>query len=103
VLRADELKAKGVDTIACLSVNDAFVMGAWGAQREVGDAVVLIADGSANFTKAVGLEVDLSGGGLGVRSKRYAVVIEDGVVTDLAVEDGLGLDVSAVEKVLERV
>jgi len=103
VLRADELKAKGVTTIACLSVNDAFVMGAWGAQREVGDAVVLIADGAAAFTKAVGLEIDLSGGGLGLRSKRYAAVIEDGVVTDLAVEDGLGLDVSAVEKVLEKV
>jgi peroxiredoxin len=103
VLRADELKAKGVSTIACVSVNDAFVMGAWGAEREVGDSVVLIADGVAAFTKAIGLDVDLSGGGLGVRSKRYAAVIEDGVVTELSVEDGLGLDVSAVEKVLEKV
>jgi peroxiredoxin len=103
VLRADELTAKGVTTIACVSVNDAFVMKAWGAEHEVGDAIVLIADGSAEFTKALGLEVDLSAGGLGVRSKRYAAVIEDGVVTDLAVEEGLGLDVSAVEKVLEKV
>jgi glutaredoxin/glutathione-dependent peroxiredoxin len=103
VLRADELKAKGVSTIACISVNDAFVMGAWGADREVGDAVLLIADGAAAFTKAVGLEVDLSGGGLGVRSKRYAMVIEDGVVTELSLEEGLGLDVSAVEKKQEKV
>jgi peroxiredoxin len=65
--------------------------------------VVLIGDGAAEFTKAMGLEIDLSGGGLGVRSKRYAAVIEDGVITDLAVEEGLGLDVSAVEKVLEKV
>jgi peroxiredoxin len=103
VLRADELKAKGVDTVACVSVNDAFVMGAWGAAQEVGDAVVLIADGSAELTKALGLEVDLTGGGLGIRSKRYAAVIEDGLVTDLSVEEGLGLDVSAVEKVLEKI
>jgi peroxiredoxin len=103
VLRADELKAKGVDTVACVSVNDAFVMGAWGAAQEVGDSVVMIADGAAALTKALGLEIDLSGGGLGVRSKRYAAVISDGVVTDLAVEEGLGLDVSAVDKVLEKV
>lgn len=102
VLRADELKAKGVDTVACVAVNDAFVMGAWGAAREVGDKVVLVADGSGEWTKAVGLDIDLSGGGLGLRSKRYAAIIEDGTVTDLAVEDGLGLDVSAVEKILEK-
>jgi peroxiredoxin len=102
VLRADELKAKGVDTIACVSVNDPFVMKAWGEAREVGENVVLIADGSADFTKALGLEIDLSGGGLGLRSKRYAAVLDDGVVSYLAVEDGLGLDVSSVESILAQ-
>ncbi|HWG74918.1 MAG TPA: peroxiredoxin [Acidimicrobiales bacterium] len=103
VLRADELKAKGVSTVACVAVNDAFVLEAWGQAHGAGDSVVMLADGSAEFTRALGLEVDLSGGGLGVRSQRYAAIIEDGTVTDLAVEDGLGLDVSAVEKVLEKV
>jgi peroxiredoxin len=102
VLRADDLVAKGVTTIACISVNDAFVMGEWGAAREVGDKVVLIADGSASLTKALGLEVDLSGGGLGVRSKRFAAIFDDGVLTELAVEEGLGLDVSTADAVLAK-
>src|SRR3984957_20642816 len=79
VLRAEELEAKGVTTVACVAVNDAFVMGAWGQSRDVGDLVLLIADGSAAFTKAMGLEVDLTGGGLGIRSKRYAAILQDGV------------------------
>lgn len=102
VLRADDLKAKGVDRVACISVNDAFVMKAWGEAQGVGDSVTLIADGSAAFTKELGLEVDLTGGGLGVRSKRYAAVIRDGIVTDLAVEETLGLDVSSADAVLAR-
>lgn len=102
VLRADEIKAKGVDTIACVAVNDAFVMKAWGDAHEVTDQVVLIADGSANFTKAIGLDVDLTGGGMGVRSKRYSAILENGVVTDLAVEETLGLDVSSAEAVLAK-
>jgi glutaredoxin/glutathione-dependent peroxiredoxin len=102
VLRAEDLAAKGVDTIACVSVNDAFVMGAWGDARDVGDKVVLIADGAAELTRAIGLEIDLSGGGLGVRSKRFAAVIEDGVVTELDVEEGLGLDVSSADAVLAK-
>jgi peroxiredoxin len=102
VLRAEDLTAKGVDTIACMSVNDVFVMGAWADAREVGDKVVMIADGSAALTKALGLEVDLTGGGLGVRSKRFAAIIDDGVVTELAVEDGLGLDVSTADAVLAK-
>ena len=101
VIRADELKEKGVDRIYCVSVNDAFVMGAWGKANEVGDKVGMIADGSATFTKEMGLDVDLTGGGLGVRSKRYAAIIKDGVVTNLAVEDTLGLDVSSAEAVLK--
>jgi peroxiredoxin len=101
VIRADDLKARGVDRIYCVSVNDAFVMGAWGKVNEVEGKVGMIADGSAIFTKELGLDVDLTGGGLGVRSKRYAMVIRDGVVSDLAVEETLGLDVSSAEAVLK--
>jgi peroxiredoxin len=102
VLRAEDLQAKGVDKIACVSVNDAFVMSAWGEAREVGEKVTLLADGSATFTKALGLEVDLTGAGLGVRSKRYAAILDNGVVTDLAVEEGLGLDISSADAVLAK-
>ena len=102
VLRAEDLQAKGVDKIACVSVNDAFVMKAWGEANEVGEKVTLVADGSALFTKALGLEVDLTGGGLGIRSKRYAAILDDGVVTDLAVEDGLGMEVSSADSVLAK-
>ncbi|MGI8751200.1 MAG: peroxiredoxin [Acidimicrobiales bacterium] len=103
VLRADELEAKGVTTIACTAVNDAFVLGAWGEAREVGDKVLLLADGSADFARALGLDIDLSGGGLGVRSKRFSAIIEDGVITDLTVEDdGLGLEKSGADGVLAK-
>ena len=101
VIRHDELAAKGVTTVACLSVNDPFVMSAWGDSQNVGDAVVMLADGNGEFTSAVGLEMDGSGFGLGTRSQRYAMVIEDGVVTALAVEPGAGLTVSAADAVLE--
>ena len=100
VVRADELRAKGVTTVACVSVNDAFVMGAWGAAQGVGDSVLLLADGNGEFTSALGLELDGSGFGLGTRSQRYAAVIEDGVVTHLSVEPGPGLEVSSAEAVL---
>jgi peroxiredoxin len=100
VMRADELRTKGVKTIACVSVNDAFVMEAWGREHNVGSDVVMIGDGNGEFTAALGLEVDLSGAGLGSRSKRYAAVIEDGVVTALYVETRPGLDVSSAESVL---
>jgi peroxiredoxin len=102
VLRAGDIKGKGVDTIACLSVNDPFVMGAWGASQDVADAVVMLADGNGDFTKAVGLEMDGSGFGLGVRSQRYAAIIEDGVVTELLVEPGPGLEASSADAVLEK-
>ena len=102
VLRADDLLAKGVDTIACVSVNDAYVMKAWGEANEVGEKVTLVADGAALLTTALGLEVDLTGGGLGIRSKRYAAILDDGVVTDLAVEEGLGLEVSSADAVLAK-
>ncbi len=101
VRHADALKAKGVDSIACLSVNDVFVMGAWGKDQGVGDKVAMIADGSADFTKAVGMELDLSSRGLGLRSRRYAMVVEDGVVKTLKVEENpSGLDVSSAESIL---
>lgn len=100
VVRADDIRAKGVDGIYCVSVNDAFVMGAWGKANEVEGKVGMIADGSATFTKALGLEVDLTGGGLGVRSKRYAAIIKDGILSHLAVEDTLALDVSSADAVL---
>lgn len=100
VLRAEELRAKGVDTVACVSVNDAFVMGAWGQSRQVGDAVLLLADGNGELTEALGLEMDGSGFGMGRRSKRYAMVLEDGVVRQLFVEPGPGLQVSSADAVL---
>ncbi|HEY7917432.1 MAG TPA: peroxiredoxin [Acidimicrobiales bacterium] len=101
VIRHDDLKAKGVDTVACISVNDPFVMAAWGEAQHVGDRVTLLADGNGDFTRAVGLEMDGSGFGLGTRSQRYAMVIEDGVVATLNVEPGPGLTVSAADVVLQ--
>jgi glutaredoxin/glutathione-dependent peroxiredoxin len=101
VIRHDELKAKDVDTVACISVNDPFVMAAWGENQHVGDLVLLLADGNGEFTKAVGLEMDGTGFGLGIRSQRYAMVIEDGVVTTLNVEPGPGMTVSAADAILE--
>lgn len=97
---AAAIKAKGVDTIACLSVNDVFVMGAWGKDQSVGEDVVMLADGAAAFSKALGLEWDLSERGLGMRSQRYAMIVEDGTVTHLAVEEAGGFDVSSAESVL---
>ncbi len=102
VIRHDELKAKGVDTVACISVNDPFVMEAWGKDRNVGDLILLLADGNGEFTKAIGLEMDGSGFGLGTRSQRYAMVIDDGVVTALSIEPGPGLSVSSADAVLEQ-
>lgn len=97
---ADAFRAKGVDAIACISVNDAFVMGAWGKDQGVGDQIDMLADGAADLTKALGLDMDLTERGFGVRSRRYAMVVEDGVVTKLAVEEGPAMEVSSAEKVL---
>jgi peroxiredoxin len=101
LIRYDELKAKGVDIIACISVNDPFVMGAWGEAQGVGDRVLMLGDGNGDFTRAVGLEMDGSGIGLGTRSQRYAAVIDDGVVTTLNIEPGPGLSVSAADAILD--
>jgi peroxiredoxin len=100
VENAEKLLGKGVDRIVCLAVNDAFVMGAWAKEQNVGDKVTMLADGSAAFTKALGLELDLVGRGMGIRSQRYAMVVEDGQVTHLAVEQPGGFDVSRAEAVL---
>src|ERR1700680_2949276 len=86
VQNADALKAKGVDTIACIAVNDAFVMGAWGKEQGTGDKVTMLADGAAAFAKAIGLELDLNTRGMGWRSQRYALIAEDGKVTHLGIE-----------------
>ena len=93
--------AKGVETIVCMAVNDPFVMGAWAKDQNVGSEIVMLADGSGAFTKALGLELDLVVRGLGVRSQRFALVAEDGKVTHLAIEQPGGFDVSRAEAVLE--
>lgn len=100
VVNADTIKAKGVDSIVCLSVNDAFVMDAWG-QNANAEELSMVGDGNGDFTKALGLEMDGSGFGLGTRSQRYAMIVEDGTVTKLAIEAPGQLDVSAAEAVLQ--
>jgi peroxiredoxin len=98
--KAAELRAKGVDTIACVSVNDVFVMNAWGKDQQVGDDVVMLADGNGAFAKAVGLEMDGTGFGMGSRSKRYSMIVEDGVVKQLNVEGPGEFKVSAADYML---
>jgi peroxiredoxin (alkyl hydroperoxide reductase subunit C) len=97
---ADALHAKGVDTIACIAVNDAFVMGAWAKDQGIDDKILMLADGSAMFTKALGLELALTGRGLGVRSQRFALIAGDGKVTHLAIEAPGGFEVSKAEAIL---
>ena len=100
VVHADSIKAKGVDTIACVSVNDAFVMDAWG-QNKNAEELLMLADGNGDLTAALGLTMDGSGFGLGQRSQRYAMIVEDGTVTKLSVEAPGKLEVSAAEAILE--
>ena len=96
------LRAKGVDTIACVSVNDVFVMNAWGKDQGVGEDVLMLADGNGDFTKAVGLELDGSKFGMGGRSQRYSMIVEDGLVTQLNVEQGGEFRVSAADYMLQQ-
>ena len=103
VQHGDELKAKGVSTIACIAVNDPWVMQAWADAQGASGKIVMLADGNAEFTKAMGLTADLSVAGLGTRSQRYAAVIDDGVVTELEVEPNPGVSVSACEAMLAKV
>ena len=100
VVNADSIKAKGVDTIACVSVNDAFVMDAWG-QNKNAEELLMLGDGNGDLTEALGLTMDGSGFGLGKRSQRYAMIVEDGTVTKLSVEAPGKLEVSAAEAILE--
>ena len=93
-------KAKGVDTIVCMAVNDVFVMGAWGKEQGVGDDIVMLADGSGALTKALGLELDLVPRGMGVRAQRFALIAVDGKVVHLAIEAPGGFDVSRAEAIL---
>ncbi|MGB3756865.1 MAG: peroxiredoxin [Rivularia sp. (in: cyanobacteria)] len=101
IQNAEQIKAKGVDTIACISVNDFFVMDAWGKSQNADD-ILMLADGVGEFTKAAGLEYDLSAKGLGMRSRRYAMVVENGVVKELELEEGGNLEVSTAEKLLAK-
>jgi glutaredoxin/glutathione-dependent peroxiredoxin len=102
VEQAQAVTDKGVDTIACIAVNDAFVMDAWGKDQGVGHSITMLADGNGDFTKAMGLVMDGVGIGLGLRSQRYAAIIEDGVITSLDVEPGRTIDVSSCSSVLTR-
>ena len=97
---ADQILAKGVDSIVCLSVNDAFVMGAWGDAQNVGDKVRLVGDGNGEFTAAMGLEMDGSGFGLGSRSQRYAMIVDNGTISVLNVEEGRTFEASKAETIL---
>jgi glutaredoxin/glutathione-dependent peroxiredoxin len=98
---ATEIRKLGVDTIACMAVNDVFVMDAWGKDRKVGDKVVMLADGNGEYTRKIGLEMDGSKFGLGQRGQRFAIVVDDGVATHVAVEPPGKFEVSKAESVLE--
>lgn len=102
VEKAAEIRAKGVDTIACISVNDAFVMGAWGKDKGADGKVLMLADGNGEFAKAVGLDFDGSGIGFGLRSQRYALVAQDGVVKHVAVEEPMKFQVSSADAILAK-
>jgi glutaredoxin/glutathione-dependent peroxiredoxin len=98
---AAQLTAKGVDTVACMAVNDTFVMDAWGKDKQSGTKVLMLADGNGTYTSALGLELDASGFGMGKRSQRFAIVVQDGVVKQLHVEAPREFKVSAAEHVLK--
>jgi peroxiredoxin (alkyl hydroperoxide reductase subunit C) len=100
VEQADELLNSGVDTIACMAVNDVFVMHAWGKDRGVGDKVTMLADGSGDYTRALGLELDATKSGMGMRGQRFAIVVDDGVATHVAVEAPGQFEVSKAEAIL---
>ena len=103
VEQAAAIKAKGVDTIACVSVNDVFVMDAWGKSRDVGDKVMMLADGSGGFAKALDVELDMVERGLGMRSRRYSMLVDDGTVTRLNLEEGGGFEVSDAGTLLAQI
>ena len=98
--QAEQLTAKGVETVACMAVNDVFVMDAWGKDRGVGEKVVMLADGNGEYSRALGLELDASGFGMGMRGQRFAIVVDDGVATHVAIEDPGQFEVSKAEAIL---
>lgn len=98
--QADQLSSKGVDTIACMAVNDVFVMHAWGKDRGVGEKVTMLADGNGEYSRALGLELDATGFGMGMRGQRFAIVVDDGVATHVAIEAPGQLEVSKAEAIL---
>jgi len=102
VQHAAEFKAKGVDTVACMAVNDVFVMKAWGKASAVDDKVLMLADGNGDYAKALGLEMDATGFGMGIRGKRFALVVKDGVATGVFVEGPGEFKVSSAEHVLAQ-
>jgi peroxiredoxin len=102
VQHAAELKAKGVDTVACMAVNDVFVMNAWGKASSVGDNVLMLADGNAEYAKALGLELNASGFGMGIRGQRFAIVVDNGVASKVLVEGPGEFKVSSAEHVLSQ-
>lgn len=103
VEKADELKAKGVDTVACMAVNDPFVMEAWGKDQAAGDKVMMLADGSGKYTNALGMDLDLVERGLGMRSQRFAMVVEDGTVTQVMVDPAGEYGETSAESVLSKI
>lgn len=100
IQKSDALKQKGIDAIACVSVNDAFVMGAWGEQQKAGDKVMMLADGNGDFTRALGLEMDATKFGMGKRSQRYSMVVDNGIVTQLNVEQPGAFEVSSADHMM---
>lgn len=102
VQTVDQIKAKGVDSVVCLAVNDAFVMAAWAKQQDVNGKIIMLADGAAQLTKALGLELDLVARGMGIRCQRFALIANDGKVTHLAIEPPGGFDVSRAESILAQ-
>jgi len=102
VQNAAALKAKGIDTIACTAANDVFVMDAWGKDQDTGDSITMLADGSADFAKALELELDLTARGMGMRAQRYSMVVKDGVVDKLNVEEPGAFEVSSAEHMLSQ-
>ena len=101
--KAADIKAKGVDTIAVVSVNDAFVMGAWAKASNADDKIEFLADGSAAFAKAAGLELDLTARGMGVRVKRFSLLAQDGVVKSLNIEENPGIELTGADKMLTQI
>jgi peroxiredoxin len=100
--QAAAIKAKGVDTVACMAVNDVFVMSAWGQSASAGDAVLMLSDGNGEYTKALGLELDASGFGMGARAKRFSAIVDDGVLTQLNIEPPGEFGQSSAETILDQ-